>query len=169
MPAHVLSGFSCNTSHLLFIIYHTCCLCSHEDIWILGCHQLNFSGTNPSPSPVPLPTVCRGQCAWNRWNNVLKRGSFFTLFFFTLERENTPKAYQTPRETPSSEVRYMLIVWLREKSAGWLRSLKNSTLTVDRKIVADHRGIYNGSDKEKRDVSYLCVCIQSAGSSLTGA
>lgn len=89
-------------------------------------------------------------------------------FFFTWEKENKPKAYQTPREIPSSDVRYMLIVWLREKSAGWLRSLKNSTLTVDRKIVADHWGVYSASDKEKREGTYLCEYIQSAGSGLTG-
>lgn len=106
-------------------------------------------------------TVCLKQ--------VGKHTSTKVLFsFFTLEKENKAKAYQTPREIPSSDVKYMLIVWLREKSAGWLRSLKNGTLTVDRKIVADHWGVYSASDKEKREGTYLCECIQSAGSSLTG-
>lgn len=88
------------------------------------------------------------------------------VLFFILKKYAKPKAYQTPRETPSSDVRYMLIVWLREKSAGWLRSLKNSTLTADRNICADHPGVYNASDKEKRECTYLCVYIRSAGSSL---
>lgn len=160
----VSSGFNYNITYLPFVIFNTCCLCFREDIWILGCHHLNCSGTNQSPSPVPLSIVCRGQCAWNRWKNLLRSGCWSP--FFILEKETKPKAYQTPREIPSSDLRYMLIVWLREKSAGWLRSLKNSTLTADRKIVADHPGVYNASDKEKRECTYLCVYIRSAGSSL---
>lgn len=99
MPSwlHVLSGFNCNTTHLLFIIYHTCCLCFHEDIWILGCHHLNFSGTNPSSSPAPRSTVCRGQCAWNRWKKALKPGSFF---FFLLWRKKINQSLPNPKRDP---------------------------------------------------------------------
>lgn len=60
----------------------------------------------------------------------------------------------------------MLMVWLREKSAGWLRSTKNGTLTADRKDVADHWGIYSISDKEEKEMTYPCECIQSAGLNL---
>lgn len=42
--------------------------------------------------------------------------------------------HQTPREIPSSDVKYMLMVWLRETSAGRLRSTKNGTLTTNQKI-----------------------------------
>lgn len=41
--------------------------------------------------------------------------------------------HQTPREIPSSDVKYMLMVWLRETSAGRLRSTKNGTPTTNQK------------------------------------
>lgn len=50
------------------------------------------------------------------------------------QRQNQQRVlYQTPREMPSSLVRYMLTVWFWEKSAGRLRSTKNGTLTKHRK------------------------------------
>lgn len=141
----VSSGFNYNTTHSLFIIYHTCCLCFHEDIWILGCHHLNCSGTNSSPSPVPPSTACWGQCAWNKWKNLLSEATVNqgagALFHFTRKvTKSGTWSYQTPREIPSSDVRYMLMVWLREKSVGWLRSSKKGTLTAAGKDAADHWG-----------------------------
>lgn len=159
-----------NNNNKFFIIYHTCCLCFREDIWILRCHHLNCSGTNPSPSPVTLSTVCQGQCAWNRWTNLVREPHLWmrVLFYFG-ERKVTKswiESYQTPREIPSSDVRYMLMVWLREKSAGWQRSTKNGTLTAEQKYVNEHwGGFYGGSDKKKIEFTYFCECIQSAGSS----
>lgn len=47
------------------------------------------------------------------------------------KRLNLDYTHQTPRETPSSDVRYMLMVWLREKSAGRPRSSKNGSLTAN--------------------------------------
>lgn len=38
--------------------------------------------------------------------------------------------HHTPREIPSSDVKYMLMVWLREWSAGRLRSTKNGSRTA---------------------------------------
>lgn len=54
-------------------ISQTCCLCFREGIWRLGCHHLNCSGTNQSPSPEPPSTVCQGQCAWNRWKSLFRQ------------------------------------------------------------------------------------------------
>lgn len=56
----------------------------------------------------------------------------------------------------------MLMVWFREKSAGWLRSTKKGILTAERKGVADHWLIYSISDKKEREITYLCECVQSA-------
>lgn len=89
-----------------------------------------------SPSPVPLSTDGQGQCACSKQCSHLETHLKMSSLKRKARRKemlNLSRTHQTPREIPSSDVKYMLMVWLRETSAGWLRSTKNGSLTTNQK------------------------------------